>query len=176
MPLNELVIVLGSTIRPDGSLSDIAIERLEVTRNILSSFESPHLIITGGFGPHFNKTDKAYSLYAYEYLVQHGISKDCVTALIPSTDTVEDATLTRRVLKGRIPSRMSIVTSDFHVPRATYIFNIVFKETNIKFVSVPHITDNASLAKLLKTEESELILLKTTGKSSLGSILISHDQ
>ena len=67
MQAHDLVIVLGSTIIGDGVLSKIATERLDAVLALIPKLNSPKIILTGGFGEHFNKTTRAYSLYAQDW-------------------------------------------------------------------------------------------------------------
>lgn len=172
MQVHDLVIVLGSTIIGDGVLSKIASERLDAALDLIPKLNSPKLILTGGFGDHFNKTARAYSLYAQDYLIKNGLSPDLVAALVPSLDTVEDATLSFGIVNFLKPARIFVLTSDFHLERVRYIFGRVYSGKSVNFVAVPHIAEKRSIAELLEKEKFELATLMSTGKSSLGSPLV----
>lgn len=173
MAICELVIVLGSTVDDSGSLSTIAQERLNATLALLPQLASPKLLLTGGFGAHFNKTNRAYCLYALDYLLERGVRLEQVSALVPSLDTVEDATLSFRVVNHLNPACTYIVTSDFHMERVKYVFNRVYSGRNLQFVAAAHVADEASISLLMKTERFEMSTLRSTGKSSLGSSIES---
>lgn len=172
MQAHDLVIVLGSTIIGDGVLSKIATERLDAVLALIPKLNSPKIILTGGFGEHFNKTTRAYSLYAQDYLVKNGLPPNQIAALVPSLDTVEDATLSFGIVDFLKPSSIFVLTSDFHLQRVEYIFGCVYSGKSIKFVAAHHIADEKSIVELLEKEKFELSTLKSTGKSSLGSPLV----
>jgi uncharacterized SAM-binding protein YcdF (DUF218 family) len=171
MQIHDLVMVLGSTIENNGALSSIAIERLNAATALITKLESPKIILTGGFGDHFNRTSRAYSLYAQDYLIGNGVPVESIAALVPSLDTVEDATLSVGIVAHLKPERIFIVTSDFHLKRVKYIFEHVFPSEAITFIAAPHTADVDSLNALAAKEDFELSTLKATGKSSLGSPL-----
>lgn len=171
MQINDLLIVLGSTVIGDGVLSGIAAERLDTALALIPKLNSPKLILTGGFGDHFNKTSRAYSLYAQDYLVKNGLRPDQIAALVPSLDTVEDATLSFGIVEFLKPSRIFVLTSDFHLERVEYIFGSVYSGKTVNFVVAPHVAEKGSIAELLEKEKFELATLRSTGKSSLGSPL-----
>lgn len=167
----EIIMVLGSTINSEGNLTEIAISRLEKCIEVVKNKADYLIILTGGFGSHFNTTNRMYSLYAYEYLINNGIDTDRVSALIPSVDTVEDATLSYRVIKHLNPLKIVIITSEFHQERVKYIFGKVYKEFKLEYISSTYMSDDEAMRQLALTEERELKLLKETNRSSIGSSL-----
>lgn len=166
-----VIMVLGSTINSEGNLSKIAIGRLEKCIEFVKNKDDYLIILTGGFGDHFNITNRMYSLYAYEYLINNGVNSSRISALIPSIDTVEDATLSTRVIKHLKPFKIVIITSDFHQKRVKYIFGKIYKEFNLEYVSSAYMADDETMRQLELTEERELKLLKETNRSSVGSRL-----
>lgn len=168
---SEVIMVLGSTINSEGKLSEIAIGRLEKCIEVVKDKDDYLIILTGGFGSHFNKTNRMYSLYAYEYLTSNGIDSDRISALIPSVDTVEDATLSFRVIKHINPLKIVIITSEFHQERVKYIFDKVYKDFKLEYISSAYMSDDETMQRLALTEKRELKLLKETNRSSIGSRL-----
>ena len=167
----EIIMVLGSTINSEGILSEIAISRLEKCIEVVKNKDDYLIILTGGFGGHFNTTNRMYSLYAYEYLINNGIDTGSISALIPSIDTVEDATLSYRVIKHLNPLKIVIITSEFHQERVKYIFGKVYKEFKLEYISSAYMADEEIMHQLALTEQRELKLLKETNRSSVGSCL-----
>ncbi|QSB02066.1 YdcF family protein [Methylomonas sp. EFPC1] len=168
---SEIIMVLGSTINSEGKLSEIAVGRLEKCIEVVKNKDDYLIVLTGGFGSHFNTTNRMYSLYAYEYLINNGIDTDRISALIPSVDTVEDATLSYRVIKHLNPLKVVIITSEFHQERVKYIFGKVYKDFKLEYVSSAYMADNETMRQLALTEERELKQLKETNRSSIGSSL-----
>lgn len=169
----HLLIVLGSTLTEKGDLSAIAKSRLDKCLEICKASDDMLVLLTGGFGGHFNKTGRMYALYAYEYLVSSGLNPLNISALVPSTDTVEDATMSFRIVEHLNPKQITVITSDFHIERVKYIFKRVFINRKINYLSVPFHADIKTLFDLNSIEQRELKLLSETGFSSLGSKLPS---
>jgi vancomycin permeability regulator SanA len=169
----HLLIVLGSTLTAKGDLSPIAKSRLDKCLEICKASDDILVLLTGGFGGHFNKTGRIYALYAYEYLVSSGLDPLKISALVASTDTVEDATMSFRIIEHLNPKQIKVITSDFHLERVRYIFERVFINRQIDYFSVPYHADAETLFELKSIEQRELILLSETGVSSLGSKLPS---
>ncbi len=171
MKIEDIIIVLGSTNNQDGNISDIGLQRLNKGITLLNTFKDSYIILTGGFGSHFNTTNTPYSTYAKDFLIKNRISETRILDCVLSKDTIEDAKLTLPLIKEITPKNIHIVSSDFHMERVKYIFNKVFSNMNLSFHQVNYKTEEKEMQKLRDTEIKELKLLKETGKSSLGSEL-----
>lgn len=167
----KYIIVLGSTNDDKGIISDIGRQRLDKGVEIFKLNKDYRLILTGGFGNHFNTTNRPYSSYAKEYLIDKGIPEASIMELVLSKDTIEDAKLTYSLLRDIKISHIFLITSDFHMNRVKFIFNKIFVGYNIDFVEVRYVSSPEKLNKLNEVEQKEMHLLRTTGKSSVGSSL-----
>lgn len=91
---------------------------------------------TGGFGKHFNITDKPHGQYLTEYLKDKGISPDKILPFTNSSNTLEDAFFARSVALQLEIKYIIVVTSDYHMQRVKYIFGRVFSGFNLGFSEV----------------------------------------
>ena len=124
--MDGIIIILGSPNDERGNLSSIAKERL--TQGIKEYTGNPGyaILLTGGFGSHFNTTDKPHAFYAKEFLLKAGIPAEEILEFAESRDTVEDALLAKPIVQKYNVSSVIVVTSDFHMERAQRIFKTVF--------------------------------------------------
>jgi uncharacterized SAM-binding protein YcdF (DUF218 family) len=167
MKAGNIIIVLGSTNDDNGNISRIGHQRLDKAIDLLNSIPNSRLILTGGYGSHFNSTDKPYAYYAQQYF-----DKNRIIGSVLSKDTIEDAQLSLPLIKSENPmATIHIVTSDFHLERVKYIFTRVLKLYDLKFHESIYITNKEEQEALNLAEKRELKLLRVTGKSSLGSVL-----
>lgn len=171
MKIEDVIIVLGSTNDQSGNISDIGLQRLNKGISLLNAIKGSRVILTGGFGSHFNSTNIPYSTYAKEFLIKNNVNKNRILDCVLSTNSIEDATLTLPLIKEINPHNIHIVSSDFHMERVKYIFNNVFSGMNLSFHEVNYKTEEKELQKLRETEIKGLKLLKEIGKSIVDSEL-----
>ena len=112
-----LLVVLGAPNSDAGELLPIAKSRLEYAIKLYFRFARPPVVITGGFGDHFNRTQKPHWEYVKRALVAGGIQPDDIIATINSSNTQEDIELLSNNAAIHRYQYILIVTSDFHVPR-----------------------------------------------------------
>jgi uncharacterized SAM-binding protein YcdF (DUF218 family) len=123
-------------------------------------------MLTGGFGPHFNTTDKPHAWYARQYLKGKGIPVHKILDSVESSNTVEDATLSKPLIRTLQPSRVTIITSDFHLHRAGLIFCDVYEGiVPLRFVAAP--SYNLSLQELQALMHHETAALQRLTEKGL---------
>lgn len=121
----KIILVLGSPNSDDGALSKMAQSRLEVCLRLYLG-SNLKIVLTGGFGGHFNVTDKAHAMYLKKYLIEKGVEDQHILGIVESANSVEDATLSKWILDKFQPEQVLIVTSDYHYLRARLIFETVY--------------------------------------------------
>ena len=129
--INGVIVVLGSPNDDRGRLSSIALERCS---QALAEFKrNPEYAVlpTGGWGAHFNTTDRAHGFYVRQELVARGIPDSAFLPCVESSNTIEDASLSRPILESYPGAELIVVTSDFHAKRARYLFEREFPERRI---------------------------------------------
>jgi uncharacterized SAM-binding protein YcdF (DUF218 family) len=70
------------------------------------------LLPTGGYGAHFNTTHQPHAAYLKGYLTAHGIPEEDIVEFAESSNTIEDATLSKPIVLGYGVKHMLVITSD----------------------------------------------------------------
>ena len=127
-----MIIVLGSPNAVDGKLYSIAKERCE--RALVEYARHPDwkLLLTGGYGSHFNTTDQPHAAYLKQYLVKHGVPGQAIVEFAESSNTLQDASLSKPIVLKYKAAEIVVVTSDYHLDRARYIFEREFADTGVQ--------------------------------------------
>src|SRR5271157_2178188 len=159
----NLFIVLASTNDDEGNLSVVAVSRLREALEAVACADESKMILTGGIGEHFNRTNKPHAYYACQFLLCNGLSPSKIVGFVASVSTFEDATLTERFLRFRTPKSICVVTSDFHVERARVLFTHAFRRDDIAFRPARTPLPAKELARLEDHERKALKLLKDKG-------------
>jgi uncharacterized SAM-binding protein YcdF (DUF218 family) len=138
-----IIMVLGSPNDARGALGSVAVARCERAAALAHDNPGWNVLLTGGYGAHFNTTQKPHAHYLKEYLTRRGVPSERILAFAESRNTVEDATLSRPIVVAHGARVVAVITSDYHVARARYVFNREFSDVAVcmLFVGVP--TDEA---------------------------------
>lgn len=131
--MKGIVVILGALNDDEGNLSDMAIGRLTKGIEEYKNNKNYKILCTGGFGEHFNRTDKPHAFYAKKYLLRQGILRGNLLEIAESHDTVRDAFLAKPIIDKYKVKNLIIVSSDFHMKRVRYIFERVFEGYNLIF-------------------------------------------
>lgn len=121
----DALIVLGGGITRSGELTVVSRARVDRAIEMFRAGVAPHIIMTGKCGFFFDKpiTEAAAMLH---YARSHGIPDDAMLLEEDARDTLANAYFTReRYLEPNEWKSVCIVTSDFHVRRATALFRLV---------------------------------------------------
>lgn len=154
--MQGIVILLGASNDRDGHLSGIAVERCEQAIREYRQNPDYKILPTGGYGAHFNVTDQPHAFYTRQYLVARGIPADDILEFAASSNTVEDAVLSRPIVEKYGVGRMVVVTSDFHVRRARHLFEREFHGIEMTFSGCATHLPQAELAARQQHEEQAL--------------------
>jgi len=161
----EIIVVLGSPNTDRGELMSIALERCAQAVWVYRAHPEAGLLLTGGFGPHFNITDRPHAHYLKQHLMSLGVPEEAFLPFALSRNTIEDAALSYPVARAHGAQRAIVVTSDYHEARARYLFEQVYCDIALEFSIC--ITDEANcdidLASLKAHEKAALERLKASG-------------
>ncbi|MGD9368676.1 MAG: YdcF family protein, partial [Desulfobacteraceae bacterium] len=135
---NTIIIILGSTNDKSGNISDIGLTRLKKGLEIYKRKESAKLLLTGGYSKGKKISERPYSFYAKQFMLEEGVLENDIVGLVMSKDTVEDAKLSLPIIKNLNSEQIIIVTSDFHMNRSMYIFKKVFDGYSLSFVEAEY--------------------------------------
>ena len=162
--LKGLIVVLGSPNTDQGELYSIATERCEQALTEYAQHPDYNILLTGGYGTHFNTTDQPHAAYLKNYLTSRGIPDEQFVEFVESSNTFEDASLSKPITLKYAVNALLVITSDFHLDRARYIFEKEFADTEITIHFSASRTDETTceldLEALKKHERNALAKLK----------------
>ncbi len=127
-----IIIILGSPNSYEGELHNVAKQRCEKGIQEYLNHPTWKIALTGGFGEHFNKSEQPHAIYLQKYLIERGIAPEVILDPVMSTNTLEDASLTKPIIVKYNVEDILVVSSDFHYARARYIFESEYFDTNIR--------------------------------------------
>ncbi|MCB0065283.1 MAG: YdcF family protein [Caldilineaceae bacterium] len=133
-----LIVILGSPNDDQGRLSLMARGRVALGYRHYCARGWP-LLLTGGVGDHFNRTSLPHAHYLQQWLLAHGVPADAILPFACSRHTGEDALLARPIVEQTGARQLLVVTSDFHVVRATWHFRAVFPDYALAVVGAPYL-------------------------------------
>lgn len=161
----ELLIVLGAPNFPEGLLSAVALSRLDACCALFHP-QQHTILLTGGYGPHFNNSNKPHAWYGQQYLIGKGVPASQILSGVNSRNTVEDALLSKPVVSALQPARVTVITSEYHLQRAGIIFTEVYNNlAPLHFIAAPsYDLSLQELQVLLQHEEEALAVIYKTGQ------------
>ena len=166
MRVNDgVILILGAPNDDDGRLSPMAQGRVALGYRHYCALGWP-LLLTGGRGEHFNRTPLPHAHYLQQWLLAHDVPISAILPFVLSHHTGEDALLARPIVETAGARRLLIVTSDFHVERATWHFRAVFPDYDLAFAGAPYLAGCAAeeRERLVAHEAWRLSLLKPEHK------------
>ena len=127
-----VIIILGSPNSAEGELYYVARQRCE--KGLQEHLNRPDwkIVLTGGFGKHFNTTKQAHHVYLRKYLLDKGLAPGVILGSVLSTNTLEDASLSKPIIMKHHVKDILVVSSDFHYERARYIFEAEYSDMDIR--------------------------------------------
>ena len=111
----DLIVVPGSTVHSDGSLSDRLRARLDAAAGLFQEGLAPVIFVSGGFGREGH--DEAAAMAGY--LVARGIPSSAIVRDSLGVDTASTASNAAQYLKSRNLKTAIVATQYFHVARTT---------------------------------------------------------
>ena len=142
--MNGLIVVLGSPNSEEGELYSIAQARCQVALDEYARRDGWKLLLTGGYGAHFNTTDRPHAAYLQDYLIARGIPVGDIVEFAESTNTIEDASLSKPIVHKHGVKTILVITSDYHEDRARYVFEKEFAGTDVGIAFCVAQTDEAA--------------------------------
>jgi uncharacterized SAM-binding protein YcdF (DUF218 family) len=160
MPLAraDAIVVLGRGVDPDGALPDLAKQRVARAAELFAWGVAPRLIFSGRCSL-MTETEppRTEAAAMAEYAIGLGISKRAVILEEESRDTIGNAYFVlRRFLEPNDWMSIRVVTSDFHIQRAAWVFQKVLGlGYDVAFSPSPSELDHATIASRAR-EESDI--------------------
>mmetsp|Transcript_10036 Transcript_10036/g.12524 ORF Transcript_10036/g.12524 Transcript_10036/m.12524 type:complete len:198 (+) Transcript_10036:127-720(+) len=128
------IVVLGLALNPDGSAPPDLLERVEKAAELSIELGGLSMIVCGGDPK--NIGIKEAEVMKKE-LVARGVQDGMIAVESKSLITVHNAYEAIQFLASEC-KRILLVTSDFHMPRALYVFEAVFASQGLSFEIEPH--------------------------------------
>lgn len=152
-----LIVILGSPNTDDGHLPAMALGRVTASYQLYQERRAFdwQILVTGGFGEHFNRTALPHAHYLQQWLLAQGVPAHDILDFALSRHTGEDALLALPIIERTGVRQLCVVTSDFHVERAAFIFRTVFPDYTLTFVGAPYLP-------LCSREEQERLIAHET--------------
>jgi uncharacterized SAM-binding protein YcdF (DUF218 family) len=176
--ITGFVVILGSPNDAAGNLSEMGYGRVRAGYEMYCRLQEGgyRLLLTGGYGQHFNTTSKPNAFYAQQLLIRMGVLPEDIVEFAESRNTVDDALQSRPIIEKYGGEQLIVVTSDFHVQRAQFVFESVFPEYALEFVGAPYLDSQnvEERERLLAHEACELASLQQRGESIVGGALSVH--
>lgn len=149
----EVLIILGSPNSPSGKLSDISICRLN---DCVNRYQKGNLILcTGGWGK-FNISKKSHATFAKQYLIEKGILEEDFLDFALSGNTVDDAVKIKPIISTLEKSKLTIITSDYHLNRVKIIFNKILVNYTMDFIGVESNLGQEEYSALMQHEKNAI--------------------
>ncbi len=138
-----------------------------------STAQGYRLLLTGGYGEHFNTTSQPNAYYAQRLLLDMGVAAEHILELAESRNTVDDALKSRPIVDKYGGDHLIIVSSDFHLGRVQFVFERVFPDKRVEFLGAPYLESRAPAERerLVAHEARELKSLQERGESIVGGAL-----
>lgn len=141
--MDTLIVVLGSPNGDDGRLFGVAKERCAAAFGLWREAPERRLLLTGGFGEHFNRTETAHAEYLRRELMAMGVPENRFLNYALSLNTLEDASKAKPIVLESGAKRCVVVTSDYHLDRARFVFDREFLDTGVSLEFVATETNEA---------------------------------
>jgi uncharacterized SAM-binding protein YcdF (DUF218 family) len=159
----DVIILLGGSNDEHGVLSGFTRERAEQAMTEFRRFPTAKVLTTGGAGAHFNTTPRPHTAYVRAYLLALGLPETALIESAESTNTIEDARLSRPIVERYGFRRLIIVTSDFHLPRAQWLFRREFPQLELEFRGAPATFPAEERERRVAHEVAALARLQSSG-------------
>jgi len=118
LPKSEAIIILGASLKSDGTPSDALTDRLVTGVKLYKDGKASHILVTGDDGK-FHTNEVAVMR---QYLVDRGVSSTDILVDGQGYRTYESCSRAADIYKIR---QAIIVTQNFHLPRALYLCNVM---------------------------------------------------
>jgi len=117
-----VAVLLGQSLKPDGSAPQVLLDRAQMAKELLHQGRVVKVIVSGADPAGVGHTEASATAAV---LMDIGVPADAILQESQATTTAENAWfILRWIPKGT--GKVFIITSDFHIARATYIFQEVF--------------------------------------------------
>lgn len=119
----DAIVVLGGGVHPDGTLPTVARRRVERAVELFEGGIAPRLILTGRCGLTATDVPVTEAAAMAEHAAAFGVPRSALLLEEDAKDTLGNAYFTwARFLEPHGWTSIRVVTSDFHLSRAAWVF------------------------------------------------------
>ncbi len=164
------IVVLGFALNTDGTMKPELTGRLEAGLAIAEAYPNSYIVVTGGGTASGNPNVTEGGLMG-DWLVSKGLDESRVIVEDEAPNTVGNAENTYKILSEKYPSVQSLVmvTSDYHVPRASLLYYskclLTAYETNSQPLSIV-----ANVGSYTGSTGYESLSLQASGLASVAGV------
>lgn len=97
--MKYIILLLGAPNDEQGRLSQMAQDRIDCAYNLYANNEHMTFLCTGGYGQHFNTTNRPHAYYAKQALIKKGVREEDFLPFILSTNTYEDFKISKEIIE-----------------------------------------------------------------------------
>jgi uncharacterized SAM-binding protein YcdF (DUF218 family) len=154
----DALVVLGRGVDPDGSLPRLAKQRVQRAAELYAWGISPRIIFSGKCSLMTEVVPAQSEAAAMaEYAVTLGLPRDALLEEAESRDTIGNAYFVlRRYLEPNDWMSIRVITSDFHIQRAAWVFQKVLGVGyDVAFTAAQSELDHTTIAARAR-EESDI--------------------
>jgi uncharacterized SAM-binding protein YcdF (DUF218 family) len=159
----SLLITLGAPNDSQGVLSPIARGRAQSAIREYQRRPGCKIIVTGGYGAHFNTTGQPHAHYVMRFLLAGGVAHENMILVADSSNTVDDARLSVLVVKRFEVRALCIITSDFHRERAGLIFRAFYPHYTVEVIGDAVALPAEEIQRLCEHEARAIQRLRAQG-------------
>ena len=153
---NEYAIILGAKVREEGIPSLALQYRIVAAEEYLLKYPHVKVILSGGQG---DDEPVSEADMMYTYLLEAGIEKERLIREDASTSTYENLLFSKRLLPQNT-SKVTIISSDFHLARAQFIAQYLNLDVDVVEAKTPRVVER----KLRNRERFALIKAVIVGR------------
>ena len=173
--MKYLILLLGAPNDEQGRLSQMAQDRIDCAYNLYANNEHMTFLCTGGYGQHFNTTNRPHAYYAKQALIKKGVREEDFLPFILSTNMdssevsnilYEDFKISKEIIEKELPDMLIVITSDFHIRRAKLLHDRIINYPHTLFLPAK---SNLSEKELLSLIEHEQDAIKAIEENRFGN-------
>lgn len=126
--MKDAIVVLGWGIEPDGTLSNLTVQRVKVWSQLLHEWKSKYLVMSGKFGFTLNYTPPRTEAVLMKELAESlWVPSEQIILEEESLDTIGNVFYVKtKVFLEKKWKSAYVVTSDFHISRTEMLFHRIF--------------------------------------------------
>ena len=157
--MKDAIIVLGRGIKKDGTLPPDPCSRVKKAAELYEQGAAGYIIMSGGYSFHLDEPPAMSEAEAMKkYAVSLGVPSDSIIEESQSSHTIANAYFVKKyICEPRKWTKLILIASDEHMPRAAYIFRKMFgADYEIDHVVSDRVLDDSEYNEALVHERASM--------------------